>query len=372
MTTNDKREILLTPGPLTTTETVREAMMKDWGSRDANFIALTARVRERLVDIAGGGADLAAVPLQGSGTFALEAAVGTFVPRDGKLLVVINGAYGHRIAQIAEILGRSVTMLETAEDDPSDPDDVAAVLAHDPDITHVFQVHCETTSGILNPIAEIAAVVAAAGRTLMIDAMSTFGALPLDLGDIPADVVVASSNKCLEGVPGVGFVVARQSALEAAEGNAPSLSLDLVGQWRGFEKSGEWRFTPPTHVVAAFDRALEEHTEEGGVAARGARYSENCRVLVEGMRGLGFETYLPDGLQAPIIVTFNEPGDPVYDFGAFYDALGERGVVIYPGKLTKAPSFRMGCIGALDTMDMRRAVAAVKDVMAEMGMKTGA
>ncbi len=228
-------------------------------------------------------------------------------------------------------------------------------------------MHCETTTGILNPIEDIAAVCEARGRALLIDAMSSFGALALDLGRIPCEAVAASANKCLEGVPGIGFVIARHDALAAAEGNAPSLSLDLHGQWRGFEATGEWRFTPPTQVLAAFDQALDEHAAQGGVAGRGARYAANCRVLVEGMRELGFETFLPDALQAPIIVTFRAPTDPRFDFTRFYVALAMRGYLIYPGKLTRAASFRIGCIGRIDEAVMRGVVAAVAEVTQEMG-----
>ncbi len=360
---------LLTPGPLTTSGPVKEAMLRDWGSRDHAFIEMTRRVRDGLVALAGGGERFTAVPIQGSGTFAVEAMLGTLVPRDGKALVLINGSYGKRIARILDIIGRVGTVYETDEDTPSDPAEVARRLAADPAISHVVVVHCETTSGILNPVEAIADAVAASGRRLLIDAMSSFGALPLDCSAIPSDAVVASANKCLEGVPGVSYAIIDRGVLEAAAGNAHSLSLDLHDQWRGFEGTGQWRFTPPTHVLAAFDRALADHAAEGGVAGRGARYARNCQVLVDGMRALGFETFLPDTLQAPIIVTFHSPADPAYDFGAFYDGLAQRGYVIYPGKLTALDTFRIGCIGALGEAEMRGAVAAVAEVLAEMGVE---
>jgi 2-aminoethylphosphonate-pyruvate transaminase len=309
------------------------------------------------------------VPIQGSGTYVLEAAVGSFVPPGGKLLVVVNGAYGHRIARICGILGRQMTIYETDENDPPDPARVAGILAEDLSISHVAVVHCETTSGIINPVEDIARVVARAGRKLMIDAMSSFGALALDLAQIPCDVLMASSNKCLEGVPGLGFVVASLDALDGSSGNAPSLSLDLHDQWAALEKSGEWRFTPPTHVCAALDQALTQHADKGGVIGRGARYRDNCDILVEGMRGMGFETYLPDRIQAPIIVTFLTPSDPNFEFQNFYDALHGRGFVIYPGKLTRIDSFRIGCIGDLHAADMRAVLRAIADVLEEMGVK---
>jgi 2-aminoethylphosphonate-pyruvate transaminase len=225
---------------------------------------------------------------------------------------------------------------------------------------------------VLNPLEEIAAVTARHRRRLLIDAMSAFGALPLDARRVRFDAVVASANKCLEGVPGVGFAIIRREALEEARGQAPSLSLDLHDQWSAMEKTGQWRFTPPTHVIAALDRALDQHAAEGGVAGRGARYRRNCAVLVEGLRALGFVTLLPDRLQAPIIVTVRMPADPKFEFETFYERLGRRGYVIYPGKLTVADSFRIGCIGALGEAEMRGVLAAIREVMGELGVASGA
>jgi 2-aminoethylphosphonate-pyruvate transaminase len=363
---------LLTPGPLTTSATVKEAMLHDWGSRDASFIAINKSVRERLVAMAGATGSHVCVPLQGSGTFAVEAMLGTLVPRDGKLLILVNGAYGRRMIRICEIAGRAHSVLERAENMPIEASAVTAALVQDPSITHVAVIHCETTSGILNPLHEIAQAVAHAGRSLLIDAMSAFGAIPVDAAQVPFDALAASSNKCIEGVPGVGFVIVRQSVLEAAKGNAHALSLDLQDQWSSMEKNGQWRFTPPTHVIVAFHQALLEHEAEGGVAGRGKRYRDNGRILIDGMRKLGFETLLPDALQAPIIVTFHMPADPKFDFQRFYDRLKELGYVIYPGKLTVADSFRIGCIGRLGGAEMHGALEAVRTVMAEMGVATGA
>ncbi len=362
---------LLTPGPLTTSSTVKRAMLRDWGSRDRDFVALNARIRTRLVELAGAEPSHVAVPLQGSGTFAVEAMLGTLVPTSGKLMVLVNGAYGQRMAKIADHQGRAVATLETPEDQPNDPAALDRALAVDPAISHVAAVQCETTSGILNPVEEIAAVVARHRRRLLIDAMSAFGALPLDARQVPFDALAASANKCLEGVPGVGFALVRKPALEAAFGNSPSLSLDLHDQWLSMERNGQWRFTPPTHVLAALDRALVEHAAEGGIPGRGARYRENCRLLVAGMRELGFETLLPDPLQAPIIVTFRMPADPRFVFEDFYDRLRAKGYVIYPGKLTVAPSFRIGCIGRIGAVEIRGALAAIRQSLAEMGVVSG-
>ncbi len=359
---------LLTPGPLTTSPTVKEAMLHDYGSRDTHFIAVNARMRERLVRLVDGGEDYVCVPLQGSGTFVVEAMLGCFVGANDKVLILVNGAYGKRMARICEVYGRTFVVQETAEDVPVDPRALDRLLTEDKDITHVAVVHCETTSGILNPIEDVAQVVQAHGRRLLIDAMSAFGAIPLSAGSVPFDAVVASSNKCLEGVPGLGFCVARKEALAATQGNSPSLSLDLYDQWQAMEGNGQWRFTPPTHCILAFDRALDEFDAEGGVDGRGGRYRENCRILVQGMRDLGFRTLLADDLQAPIIVTFHMPADPNFDFQAFYDRLRARNFVIYPGKLTVAESFRIGCIGRLGADEMHAALSIIAATLAEMGV----
>lgn len=370
LTPGDPR--LLTPGPLTTSVETKEAMLHDWGSRDQAFVDTNARVREKLLAIANAADTHVCVPLQGSGTFVVEATLGTLVPKDGKALILVNGAYGHRMAKILTYAGRAHEIMETPEDTPPDLAAVKAKLASDDAITHVLVVHCETTSGILNPISDIADAVKSAGRSLIIDAMSAFGAIAIDAQKLPFDALMASSNKCLEGVPGMGFALIRQSVLEKCAGNAHALSLDLYDQWRAMEGNGQWRFTPPTHVIVAFDKAIEQFEAEGGVAGRFARYSENCRILVDGMAALGFETLLPQGLQAPIIVTFKMPSDPAFDFQVFYDRVKDQGYVLYPGKLTVAPSFRVGCIGHLGADDMRAALAVMTEILNDMGVKTGA
>ena len=362
---------LLTPGPLTTSRTVKEAMLHDYGSRDKRFIEINRQVRSRLVEIIDGSGSHVCVPLQGSGTFIVEAMLSNFVPRDGKILILINGAYGERMRTICEYHGRASDVLRWPEDQPVDASAVEQRLRDDVAISHVAIVQCETTTGILNPIAEVGRVVANAGRSFLIDAMSAFGALPVSVKDITFDALVASSNKCLEGAPGMGFCLASQRALEGTQGNSDSLCFDLYEQWKGLESNGQWRFTPPTHCILAFHQALNEFDEEGGVAGRGGRYLANCEILVSGMRAMGFETLLPDRLQAPIIVTFKMPSDPKFNFQTFYDGLSERGYVIYPGKLTVAESFRMGCIGRLHAAQMHGALEAVAAVMKEMGVASG-
>jgi 2-aminoethylphosphonate-pyruvate transaminase len=361
--------ILLTPGPLTTSDKTRAAMLKDWGSWDGAFNALTASVCRDLVDIVNGRDDHVCVPLQGSGTFAVEAALGTLVPKRAKVLVPDNGSYCKRIVRILGYLGREAVVLAHGEQEPADPARIDAALAADPAITHVAQVHCETGTGILNPLAQIATTVAKHGRRLIVDAMSSFGALPIDAQTLRFDALVAASGKCLEGVPGAGFIITRRAALERAAGNSSSLAMDLLDQWQYMQKTGQWRFTPPTHVIAALRAAIDQYQEEGGQPARLARYAQNCATLVAGMRSLGLRTFLADDLQAPIIVTFHAPPDPKYDFGEFYRRVRERGFILYPGKLTAVDTFRVGCIGAIRSDVLRQAVAAAAEALREMGVR---
>lgn len=364
---------LLTPGPLTTAFEVKQAMLKDWGSWDGDFRALTADMRRRLVALAGGTeGEWDCVPMQGSGSYCVEAMLGTFVPQGGKVLVLANGAYGLRAADTLRAMGRACTLIDKGDYLPPRGSEVSAALAADPAITHVLAIHCETSSGILNPIPEIAAATAAAGRKLLIDSMSAFGALPLDVREVPCVAFVSSANKCIEGVPGFGFVIAKVAEIEAAKGNSPSLSLDVHAQWAYMQKTGQWRFTPPTHAVAAFATALDLYDAEGGRPGRLARYTENRDVMVAGMRALGFETLLPDAWLSPIIVTFFCPADPAFVFSRFYDLMKAKGFIIYPGKLTAVDSFRIGCIGRMDAAVMRRVTAAAADCLAEMGVTSAA
>jgi 2-aminoethylphosphonate-pyruvate transaminase len=364
---------LLTPGPLTTAASVKAAMLRDWGSWDGDFRAMTAALRRALLDlIAPTPEPYECVPMQGSGTFVVEAMLGSFVPREGTALVLANGAYGQRIARTLDALARPYRLIDKGDYLPPTAAEVDAALAADPAISHVVVVHCETSSGILNPVEAIAAVTAARGRRLLIDAMSALGALPLPAAEVPFEAVVSSANKCIEGVPGFGFVLARRDALQAAAGRSHSLALDLHAQWAELERSGQWRFTPPTHAVAAFLEALRLHRAEGGAPGRLARYAANRDALVAGMRGLGFETLLPDAWLSPIIVTFFNPADPAFAFPRFYEAMKARGFIIYPGKLTVAESFRIGCIGQLDAAVMTRVVAAVEACLAEMGVASAA
>lgn len=357
---------LLTPGPITTSMTTKEAMLHDWGSWDADFNAVTADVRQRLLTLANAEGSHTCVPVQGSGSFAVEATLGTLVPRDGKVLVLMNGAYGQRIGKSLTYMGRAYSAIDKGDYAPPQPEEVQAALDADPAITHVAVVFCETSSGILNPVAEIAEVVKAAGRSLIIDAMSAFGALPVDAQTLPFDALISAANKCIEGVPGFGYAIIRESVLAQCEGNAHSLSLDLYDQWSYMERTGQWRFTPPTHVVAAFQQALNEHDAEGGCEGRLARYSRNRDRMVAGLRSLGFRTLLDDQWLSPIITTFFSPVDEKFDFRTFYNKLKEKNYIIYPGKLTEAESFRIGHIGQLYDEQVDGLIDAVAAVLDEM------
>jgi 2-aminoethylphosphonate-pyruvate transaminase len=371
MSNVDRDPILLTPGPLTTSLATKAAMLRDWGSWDASFNAVTARVRERLTAIINGRESHICVPMQGSGTFSVEGAMNTLVPRDGHVLVLINGAYGKRLAKLTEMMGRKLSTFETADDVPTTSADVARALDADPSITHVGLIHCETSTGILNPLPEIADVVAARGRSLIVDAMSSFGAIPIDARAIPFDALIAASGKCIEGPPGMGFVFVRKTVLEQCAGRSTSLALDLYDQWTYMERTTQWRYTPPTHVVAAVDAALEQYVAAGGQPARYRRYAANCETLISGMAEMGFKVFLDARIQAPIIVTFHAPADPKYAFKPFYDEVRNRGFILYPGKLTQLETFRVGCIGAIGPEEMRHAVNAVRDSLRALGIATG-
>ena len=361
-------KILFTPGPLTTSRTVKQAMLRDLGSRDGEFIDVVRDVRRSLLEIGKCGRDHVVVLMQGSGTFGIESVVSSAIPKGGKLLVIVNGAYGKRIARMAEVVGIDRVVQPYNEDTLPDVAAVESALANDRGITHVAMVHSETTTGLVNPIEEVGRVVRSAGRVFIVDAMSSFGAIPIDIERCSIDYLVSSANKCIEGVPGFSFVIARREPLLASEGSARSLSLDLHAQLKGLESDGQFRFTPPTHAILAFHQALKELTEEGGVAARGARYRACQQTLASGMAAQGFAAYLKPELQGPIITTFCYPAHPRFEFEGFYEKLSRRGFAIYPGKLTHADCFRIGTIGRIFEGDVVNLLGAIRDVLADMGV----
>jgi 2-aminoethylphosphonate-pyruvate transaminase len=362
-------KLLFTPGPLTTSQTVRQAMLRDLGSRDAEFLEIVSRIRRRLLDL-GNAADgsYEAVLMQGSGTFAVESVISSVIPASGKLLVAVNGAYGQRMAKIASVLEIPIRTVVFSEAEPVETGRIRDTLAGDPYVTHVAAVHCETSTGILNPVAELGKMVRERGRTFIVDAMSSFGGVPVDVRESCIDFLISSANKCIQGAPGFGFVLARRDLLLEAAGRARSLSLDLVAQWKGLETDGQFRFTPPTHALLAFSQALDELESEGGVPGRAARYAANHRVLMEGMEELGFDPYLSPEHRSHVITAFRFPAHANFDFPAFYGRLSGRGFVIYPGKVSDADCFRIGTIGHLFPEDVRELLAAIRSTLAEMGI----
>jgi 2-aminoethylphosphonate-pyruvate transaminase len=352
--------ILLTPGPLSTTLTVKQTMLRDWCTWDDDYKNLIQEIRRKLVALATRHNGYSCVLMQGSGTFCVESVITTAVPDRGKLLVLANGAYGRRIALIAERIGIDFEVHDVGDTALPDLEHLEQTLSADPFISHVAMVHCETTTGMLNPIEAIGRIVKAHNRVFIVDAMSSFGGIPLDAHDVGADYLISSANKCIQGVPGFGFVIARSDELSKTKGQARSLSLDLFDQWETMEKdAGKWRFTSPTHTVRAFAKALQELEDEGGIAKRFQRYCENHRILVEGMQALDFETLLPAAKQSPIITAFHSPADAAWAFDKFYQHLKQKGFVIYPGKVTRADTFRIGTIGDIRPADITRLLRAV-------------
>lgn len=360
--------LLFTPGPLTTSATVKQAMLHDAGSWHGEFNALVKSVRDRLLALAGRPTGWECVLLQGTGTFGVEAVLTSVLPPHGKVLVLSNGAYGERALLMLQRHRTPHAALRTAEDTPPTAEQVGAALAADPAITHVLMVHCETTTGVLNPLEGIGAAVQQAGRVFLVDAMSSFGAYPIDFAACGIDYLISSANKCIEGVPGFSFVICRRGDLEATAGWARVLSLDLLDQLRGFDKNGQFRYTPPTHSILAFNRALEELAREGGVAGRMARYQRNHAALLRGMTALGFRPFLPPAVQSHIITSFLFPADPKFTFAEFYRRVADRGFILYPGKISQADTFRIGNIGRLFEGDMEALVDAIGRVVKEMGL----
>lgn len=365
-----KDKALFTPGPLTTSKTVKHAMLRDIGSRDDEFIDVIKDIRLHLLELANvSEPGFTAVLLPGSGTFGIESVISSIIPDSGKLLVLINGAYGNRIHQIAERLKISTEKMVCAEDEIVLPDDLEILLNEQPSITHLAVVHCETTTGIFNPIMDYARIVKDRNVTLIIDAMSSFGAVPIDVQELGIDFLISSANKNIEGVPGFSFIIANTEELSKTKEFARTLSLDLYAQWQGFENTGQFRFTPPTHALLAFQQALIELQWEGGIQGRATRYKNNYLVTQNAMKELGFKPFLPEQLQGYIISSYLYPDDKSFNFEIFYQLLSDRGFVIYPGKLSLANCFRIGHIGRIGQDDVQALMHAIKDVLIEMNVE---
>lgn len=367
---NDKP--LFTPGPLTTSRTVKQAMLRDLGSRDGEFLRVVSEIRARLLAVAELQNDFECILMQGSGTFSIEAVIGSTTPPDGKILVLTNGAYGKRMVKIADALYIPRAVIEYPEDCNTNALDVERAMQNDATITCVAMVHSETTSGLVNDIVAVGAVAKKFDKLFFVDAMSSFGGIETDWRAANADYIVSSANKCIEGVPGFGFILARREELLKTNGRARSVALDLFAQWQGLESDGQFRFTPPTHALLAFHQALLELEHEGGVQARAARYRQNYETLIRGTRALGLHEYLSADRQGHIIVSFHYPAAPQFDFKEFYARLNDKGFVIYPGKVGSANCFRIGCIGRLFPSDMQKLVQAMRVTLDEMGISLDA
>ena len=369
--TDHRQSVLFTPGPLSTSVATKAEMMRDPGSRDAEFLKIVREVRLQLLDIAGvpKPGPFEVILMQGSGTFGVESVLSSVIPTKGKLLVAINGAYGERIAAIARRHGIEVEEIMFRENEPVRTAPVEEAVRADEDIVAVAVVHCETTTGLLNDVAELGAALKPYGRTFIVDAMSSFGVFPLDLDAAGVDFLITSANKCLEGVPGFALVFAHGRALGATEGMARTVVLDIHAQFRGLESNGQFRFTPPTHAILAFRQALREFESEGRIAGRRRRYQSNHDVLMEGMQALGFKPYLRPEHQSCIITTFHYPDDPRFSFEALYNRLHDGGLVIYPGKLTQTDCFRIGTVGQVFPDDVRRLLIAIEEAMTWMGVR---
>lgn len=364
-----RQPLLFTPGPLSTSPTVKEAMLKDMGSRDHVFLEAVKDIRNGLLELAhvSKSAGYEAVIMQGSGTFAVESVVSSVVGEKDKLLVLVNGAYGERIVKMAVVHKLNLRILRFDEDAIVKPEAAEAILREDPAITHVACIHSETTTGLFNPIEEIGAVCKKYGKVFIVDAMSSFGGVEMDMEEQQIDFLISSSNKCIEGVPGFAFALCKRSELEKTKGQARTLSLDLYDQWAGLEANGQFRFTPPTLSLMAFRQAMRELEQEGGIPAREKRYRQNKQLLDEGMAAMGFRQYLQPEIQGHIISSFLYPSYPGFNFSVFYDKLNSRGFVIYPGKLSKADAFRIGNIGYIFSEDIKALLVAIKEVMEEEG-----
>jgi 2-aminoethylphosphonate-pyruvate transaminase len=361
--------LLLTPGPLTTSQSVKQAMLQDYCTWDADYHQIVSEIRERLVRLVDGVPDYSAVLMQGSGTFAVEATLGSVVGPSDKVLVVDNGAYGRRMVQICQRLGINHVVSQGPETLPANVRDMEDHLRDDATISHVAMVHCETTTGLLNPIDAVGQLVRQYGKIYVLDAMSSFGGIPLRVRDLGAHYLISSSNKCIQGVPGFGFVIAHRGTLQGTRGWARSLSLDLYDQWQEMEThGGKWRYTSPTHVVRAFLQALHELDEEGGVEARYRRYAENQQLLVDGLRELGIHALIEPRYQSPIITSFLYPDNGRFTFEQFYHLMKQRRFVLYPGKVSQASTFRIGTIGQVLPDDIRLLVHSVRQVLTELGI----
>lgn len=366
-----ERKVLLNPGPSTTTQSVKDALvMTDVCPREASFCAVYADVRERLARLAGDPAEIAAVPVVGSGTTALEAALVSLVPRDGFVVIVDNGDYGSRLCAIARTHGIAYRAFEAGWGRPVDLAALEALLEETRgQATDLLFVHHETSSGLLNPLDELTALGRRFGLRVTVDAMSSFGCLPMRVGEGGVDTLISSSNKCVQGMAGLGIVITTRALLERMRGEAPrAFVLDVAAEWAHLERTGQSRFTVPPQVVSALRQALLE-LEHEGLEGRRKRYAESMRTLCAGLERLGFERLLDDAVQSGILVAIREPDAPWYDFEQLHDAMDREGFTIYPGKPDGEPTFRLAVLGAIDASDIERFLGALERYLVKAGAR---
>ena len=364
-----KKKLLFTPGPLTTSDFTKKSMLIDLGSRDREFIRINKLLFFDILKLAHIKSGYVCLPIQGSGTFSLEATFSTLLNKKSKILILTNGIYGNRLINICKKIGKKFLILKFNEDEFMSIEKIEKILLENKSISHISLVHCETSSGILNPLYEISQICKKYKKKLIVDAMSSFGGIEINFQKNYIDALISSSNKCLEGIPGFSFSIIKKTSLSKAKNNANSLSLDLFDQWKGFIKNGQWRFTPPTHSIIALTAAIEQLKKEGGIKNRNKRYKKNYITLINGMRKLGFECFLSDDLHSPIIVSFLMPGNKNFNFNFFYNNLSKLGFLIYPGSVTKNKTFRIGCIGNINYLHINKLLNAIYKTLLKMQIK---
>lgn len=358
------RKILLNPGPATTTDSVKQAMVvEDICPREKDFGKLLDTIKDDLVKVVHGDPDYVAALFTASGTGGLESAITSAVPRNKKLLVIDNGAYGARMANIASTFGISVIPYKLAYGDYPDINHLEKILKEDEDISHLAVVHHETTTGMLNPVEEISKLANQNGVEVIVDCMSSYGGIPIDIKKWDASYLISSSNKCIQGMPGMVFVIFKKALLPQLKEQKRSFYFDLYNQFVGFEKTGQMQFTPPVQVAYALRQAIDEYFAEGEIN-RWNRYQENWNTLSSGLKKLNFEFLLPDKYQSKILLAVKEPSDPRYDFDAMHDYLYERGYTIYPGKGAREATFRLSVLGDLYKQDIENFLKELKNYLA--------
>jgi 2-aminoethylphosphonate aminotransferase len=362
---NIKRNILLNPGPATTTDTVKKSLVvPDICPREREFSVLLNEIRNDLVRIVHGDDQYTSVLFAGSGTAVMDSVINSVIPGNKKIAVIVNGAYGERLVRIARTY--KIPCLPIIFDWREKPDlkKLDRLLKNDTSVCCVALVHHETTTGILNPITEVGRIVKKYNCTYIVDAISSYAGIPIDIKESKADFLLSTSNKCIQGMAGLAFVVCKKSALESIKNyEKRSFYLDLYNQYDYLEKTGQTPFTPPVQIAYALKQAIKEYFEEGG-DRRYARYTENWKTLRSGLLDLGFTLLLKEDQESHILLTVIEPEAKNFDFEKMHDYLYDLGFTIYPGKL-KQKTFRLANMGAIYPADITAFLTALKEYLKE-------